>query len=255
MNFPRTLCLVLTLTCGHAAFATPESDARFIAQRQLGPEGLDSFRGRLNESFADVYFEPLAGLGIELIDQDRFAALVPDEDVAPFVDRFLGYTAESYLSVYSPAQLEAIATLLRADDDMTVEDVFSQNYLKQHIAALELARASIPLSGSDDPQVKVGEEFAVQLSAATMLLEVAVEDLVQQVALGAGFIGIFIGYANEIDQLEREIDNPVTIGALKADAILEFANPVQRQDLLRQLTRSESTGGIQFIPAPTRSED
>jgi hypothetical protein len=255
MNYLRILCSVLTLTCGHAAFATPESDARFIAQRQFGPDELDGVRRLVRSVFINIYFEPISGLSIELIDRDRFAALIPDEDVAPFVDRFLGYAFEAYLSVYSPEQLEAIATLLRANDDMTLEDVFSQNFLEQHIAALEQSRAIIPLSGSDDPQVNAEDEFAVQLIAATMLLEAVVEDLVQQIALGARFLGVFMGFSSEINQFEREIDSPVVIDALKADGILEFANPVQRQDLLRQLTRSESTGGIQFIQAPTHSDD
>lgn len=241
MNFFRTLLFVLALPCGHAAFATPESDGRFIAQRQLGPEGLDSFRGILKESFADVYFEPLAGLGIELIDQDRFAALVPDEDVAPFIDLLIAYAAENYLSDFSPAKLAAVATLLRADEDVTVKEVLSRNYLEQQITALE--------------QVQAEEEFVAQLSAASMLMESIGEDPFQQAGLGIRVMGALGSYAKEIDQLEREIDNPVVIDALKADGILEFANPVQRQDLLRQLTRSESTGGIQFIQALTQSDD
>jgi hypothetical protein len=241
MSFFRIPCLVLTLTCGHAAFATPESDARFIAQRQLGPEGLEACRGIFKETFAHVYFEPLAGLGIELIDQDRFAALVPDEDVAPFIDLLIAYAAENYLSDFSPAKLEAVATLLRADADVTVKEVLSRNYLEQQITALE--------------QVQAEEEFVAQLSAASMLMASIGEDPFQQAGLGIRVMGALGSYAREIDQLEREIDNPVVIDGLKADGILEFANPVQRQDLLRQLTRSESTGGIQFIQAPTQSDD
>ncbi len=207
----------------------------------------------LKEAFVASYFKPISGLGVEIADIDRFVDLIPDEEIAPYVNRLKSKTVELYLSVYSPEQLASIAAILRADKDATMEEILSLEYERRHAAALEQARTSAQPSGSDDPLVIEIEESAVQVNAlATTLEGGGGEAIGRSMGLGLATLFTVMGYSREIAQIEQKPDNPIAIAALRADGILSFANPVLQKTLLRRFSPSERTGGIQFKKPPVK---
>lgn len=247
----KTLLLLSFALSGQAGLASSRDDARLIVQRGVNPEFLDFIEHKLKGQFVGVYFKPLSGQGISISDVERFTDLIPDEDVTPFVDRMLSQTVENLLSTYTPGQLALIATIMRDDKDATLQDILSEQYRQKYILTLEQSRATADRSGSDDPIVVGLEELIVQLDAMTELLNGdSGKALVQEFAIGVGQIVTLFSFNQEIARIERELDNPVAVAALKADGILKFANPVQKQTILRELSASESTGGIRFLKPP-----
>lgn len=250
----RALLLTTLLLSGHDTLATPRSDASYIAQRNLDAEAVGALRRYLKRSFVPVYFRPISGLGIKIVDHDGFADLIPDKDVEPFIHRFTSELRDNYISIYTPKQLVSLAALLRADEDASVQEIFSKEYRRKQAAALEQARARAKSSGSDEPLVLALEEFMVQLDAfISSFGENGAEEFAQDIALSIAPIFILARYGHEIARLERGLDNPVIIAVLKADGVLKFANPVQRQTLLRKLSTSEKADGIRFSRPPART--
>lgn len=247
----KTVLLMSFFLNGQAVLATPQSDASLIVERSQNLVWKETLRQTLKKSFVTVYFRPISGRGISIADQDRFIELVPDEDIAPYLDRLRSRAVEYYLSVYTTEQLAAIAIVLRADEDATMEEILSDAYNQRFALALEQARASAQSSGSDDPLVIGLEELIVQLNALSATLEGdGAEAIAQDFAQAIGHLFALMGYADEITRIEVEPTNPVTVAAIKTDGVLRFANPVQRQTLLRQLSGSETTGGVRFIKPP-----
>jgi len=254
----KTFLLTTLLLSGPVALATPDADARYIAQRNLGSAKLNAVQRVIKESFVEVYFRPIKKLelGIKIIDKERFIDLIPDEDVAPFLDQYLAQSTESYLKLYTAEQLSSIATLLRADENASMEEILSEQYRAKQTIALEQAHARAQASGSDNVLVTGLEEIIEQLDAIDTLFDSdSGEGLAQVLAEGVAPIFTLIGYHTQILAIQRKADNPVTIAALKADGVLRFANPVQRQTALRQLSAVENAGGIRFIKPPVRGSD
>ncbi len=253
----KPLLLAALVLSGQVALATPQADANYIAQRSMNPTALNDLRRMLKEPFVAVYFRPLSELGIEIVDMDRFVDLIPDEDIAPVLDRYMSGTARQYLSTYTPEQLSAMAALLRADPDTSMLEILSEVYQRKLTAALEQARTEAKPSGLDDPRVIELEELSVQLNAFNALFDDDVTfffapDTAASSIATLLFIG---GYGREVAQLHREPNNPVTMAAIEAFGILRFANPVQRQTVLRQYSVSEDTGGVRFAKPLSRSTD
>ncbi len=245
----------MLLLNGQSALATPQADASYIVQRNMDPDTLEFVRRHLKSAFVSVYHRPLSELGIEIADIDRFIELIPEDDIAPFVDHFLSQTAERYLLIYTPEQLSSIAALLRADESATMEEILSEEYRQRYADALGKARAQAVPSGSDDPTVIAAEELIVQLEAVNAIFEDGgAEAFAKNMAASIAPLFILVGYGHQIGQLQRELDNPVTLSLLETDGVLLFANPVQRQALLRQLSAPESTGGIRFLKPPIRNQ-
>ncbi len=247
--------LVFLLLSSHAAFASPREDAVFIVERSGSGEALDALREHLRESFVDVYERPLSEQGIEIADRDRFKDLIPDEDVEPFVQRFLSEQVEVYLSNYSPEELAFVAAGLRLDNDATIEDVWSAAYQDKFSTALEQARGDAVLSGSEDPEFLAMEEFALALAALadSGVMQDMAADMGRDMKLGLAFVGALVSYRRDIKAFERELDSPVIVAATQDEGILAFANPIQRQTLRRQLGPTEASTGIRFIRPPIRN--
>lgn len=252
----KTLLLLSFALSGQTTLASPRDDARLIVQRSVNPEFIDFVEQKLKRQFVDVYFKPISGQGISINDIERFTDLIPDEDITPFVDRMLSQTVENLLSTYTPKQLASIATIMREDKDVTLNDILSEQYQQKYILALEQSRSTIERSGSDDPIVVGLEELIIQLDAMTESLnDDSGKALAQEFAIGVGQIFALVRFNQEIARIERELDNPVTVAALKADGILKFANPVQKQTILRKLSASESSGSIRFLrPPPAKTQ-
>jgi hypothetical protein len=255
MRVFRTVLLASFLVTGHAALASPRDDAVYIVQRDLTPEWLDRVRSTIGRAFVFVYSKPLLRLNIEVADEDQFLELIPDEDIAPFVERYRVGLVEAYLSVYTPEQLAVVAEFLRADEGAKAEDLFSEVYLQKHIDALQHARANAQTLSSDDPQVKELEEFIAHQNASMASLEDSIDEIAQDTTVAFATLFTLMGYVMEINELEREFDHPVTVAALKTDGVFNYSNPVQRQTLIRELSSFESTSGIQFIQATTTGDD
>ncbi len=254
--FLKILFMIAILCNAQVTLATPQSDANYIVQRIYDPDALKPVQRQIRESFVAAYFRPLSEFGIEIRDHDRFIDMIPDEDVDPLIDRFLSQSVESYLLIYEPEKLALMAAILRANEDASPEEIFSEEYKRKSLIALEQARARAEPSGLDDPLVIALEELVVSLDALTTMFEGdGAEELAQHFAAGFAHVFTLIGYDQEIQRLHRDLDNPFTIKVLEADGVLEFANPVQRQSLLRQLSDPEDTGGIQFIKPPARDAD
>ncbi len=251
-HFKSLLMIVLLLGC-QAALATPREDATYIVERNLGPEAMDHIRGMLKDQFVEVYFVPLSGRGIEIADRDAFAELIPDEDIAPFLERFLSQSVETYLSIYTPEKLTALAALLHADEGATLEEVITRYDQQRYEAAFARLRTQATPTGADDPNANAMKEVTVRLEAIGVLLDE--EPLLHDIPASFGPIFTLLGFRHEIAELERDFDNPVTLAAIQTDGVLRFANPVQRETLLRQLSPPKNTGGIRFIKPPANTGD
>ncbi len=249
----KSLLMLVLLSNGPAALATPREDATYIVQRKLDPESSYSIRRFLKDQFVGVYYAPLSGLGIELIDKEAFTNLIPDEDIAPFVERLSSQSVETYLSINTPEKLAALVALLRADEGATLEEVISRYDQQRYEAVLSQLRTQATPSDSDDPTVIAMEEVTLQLEAFGSFLDE--EPLLRDMSASVSPFFALLGFRQEIAELERDFDNPVTLAAIRADGVLRFANPVQRTTLLRQLSPRESTGGIRFVKPPTHGKD
>lgn len=247
----KILCLISAMFIGQSALATPRDDAMFIAKRDFGQGANNMGREIFEEAFVDVYYKPIKGLGIEIVDKDKFADLIPDEDVAPYIERLAAKYVDVYLKAFSPEQLELTVAIMRVDKQAMASNILSQNTKHRLVMALEQARANAQPSVSDDPLVAELEDLVQRLDIlASALAENQAELLSQRLALAVSFLFLIMPLIDEISEIEKKRDNPITIAAIKANGILRFANFTQRQNLLHQLSEPEKTGGIRFIKPP-----
>jgi hypothetical protein len=255
MKIPKTPILLMALLfSGNVALATPQDDAKFIANRETSSSSawMENIETLLKDAFVTIYYKPIPGDGIQIADSAKFADLIPDEDIEPYIARLISNRVEFYLAAFSPEQLEALAAILRSSDDLTALDVLSKDFDSRHGTALEHARANnVQQSGSNDPLVEELEELTIRLDAFSATLEENGESLGLIVASSIAPVFQLLREREKIVKLERPLDNPVTVAAIKSEDILKFANPVQQRILIRQLTSSEKTGGIQFMKSPS----
>ncbi|MEO9514413.1 MAG: hypothetical protein ABJH45_12315 [Paracoccaceae bacterium] len=207
----KSLLLVVFFLNSHIALATPQADVALIVERIFGQEWSDKVKRDLSSSFVHVYSQPLLELGgISIADSEKFAALIPDEDIAPYIHKLKAKQIDALVSIYSPEELAQIAQILRLDENTTFADVVSEDFKQLH-----------DVTGRSSKHTA----FGFSVFAIIPLLE-------------------------EIRQIERELNNPVTIAALKTDGVLKFSSFTHQQALLRQLSPSENTGNARFIKAP-----
>ena len=203
----KSLLLVVFFLNGPIALATPQADIDLIVERTFDQEWSDAAKRVVSSGFVPVYFQPLLELGgISIADSEKFAALIPDEIIAPYVNKLKAKQIDALVSIYSPEELAQIAQILRLDENATFADIFSEGH-----------------DGTGSPSKHI--TFGLNVLVIIPLLE-------------------------EIKETERELNNPVTIAALKTDGVLEFSSFTLRQTLLRQLSSSENTGSARFIKAP-----
>lgn len=250
-NFLKALFLTMLLLSGQATLASPRADANYIAQRDLDQDSLKFVRYFLKRAFAGVYTRPFAELGIEVIDEDQIIELIPDEDIAPYIDRLLIQKTELYISIFTPEQLAFLAENLRKDKTASLQELLSEEYRQELAAAREEARVTAPSSGPVDLHVQALEEWIAQVDAMTEVLSDNTDLIGMSVAVSIAHIIQLNAYGHEIARLQRELDNPVAIAALKKHGVLRFANPVQRQALLRQLSAFEEKSGVRFSRPPS----
>lgn len=248
------LLLALFVSNGQFALATPLSDAMFIAQRNVEKLSDTSIEKHLKEQLVQVHARPLLAEGIKINDAGRFAELIREEDIAPLKELYLSDIVERYVLTFTPEQLSVIASLMRENDTISFGQILSKDFAQQQAAALKQARASATPSGLDDPLILQAEQMVRKLNVLNELLQnerggFMMEGiaLAMSSAIGAMRVG------REIDGLQRGIDHPVTIAALKADGVLGFANLVQRQSLLRKFAAPTRTGGVSFQRPPSKA--
>ncbi|MEL6681905.1 MAG: hypothetical protein AAFQ09_04585 [Pseudomonadota bacterium] len=233
-------------------WATPEDDALLIAERWFDEQWREMAEDRIKRAFVAAYFQPLAGQGISILDEDRFMALVPATDIAPHMTRLIAQIATGYEAVLTPAQLAAFSEVLRADQGLTLSEMMSDNFQRKLTDALDEVRLSAPASDTDDPEVLALQELAVQLEAFEQAMsDGGAEAFGQGLVLGISPLFAIMRTAGDIGRMEVDLNNPVSIAALRANGVLRFSNPVQRQTLLRQVDRSDVAGGIRFIRPPS----
>ncbi|MEP3638725.1 MAG: hypothetical protein ABJN14_15850 [Paracoccaceae bacterium] len=246
--------LAVCLLGGNVVLATPEADAAYAAQRYFEPAELEALEEQIKDALVTVYYRPLSELGIDLIDRERFIDLIPDDDVAHYIDRILARTAEKYLSVYTPEKLAALAGLLRTDSELRTMDVLSDTMRERYLIALEEARKQTTSSGSENQLVLELEEKMVQLEsfAATYGDEGLTGPFALFRAPSMVPLLLFGNTLHTIKHLEPDLDNPAILAVLREDGIFRFVNPVQQQTLLRQLEPSKNVGGIRFQKPPQK---
>lgn len=239
------------------AWATPQADARFIAQRELDAYYRSPVEDSLRTHLVAIYFKPISELGIVIEDEEAFRGLIPSEDLAPFIEDLEMRLSSAYLSLLSPEMIATIAAILRADEQATLAKIFADAGERNYAAALEQARAEQSESQSDDPDIARLEELVVQTKAfSAMMKDVGDDSVAKYLAFSLTPVGALDRYHRSISKIEKPLQNPVTLAAIRADGILKFANPVQRQNLIRQLSTNEETSGIRFIgpPAPRAND-
>lgn len=241
-----TLALVMVSL---AASASPKADARFVAEREFALTWQAAAEQSLKTAFVEVYFKPLEGRGIEIADADAFRALIPDEDVAPYHQVLVEDTTAMLLDVLEPAQLRDLAMILRTNDQLTVTQVFSDEFAQTFNASLAERRAA---SQETAPNLVALEDLANQMDAFSATLDQGgAETIARDMALAAGPLFRLIGLGRTITQTEVPVTHPVTVAAIETPGVLKFANPVQRQSLLREIKGAQTSTGIRFIKPPT----
>ena len=250
-NVLKVLSLSMLLLSGHVTWATPQADARFIAERELDAFWTSKIEDALRSYFVAVYFKPISGRGVVIADEEAFRRLIPAEDIAPYLDDLVTRIAPTYLAVLNPEQLATMAAILRADKEATVAKILSNAEDRKFAVALEQARAKKNKSQSNDPTIAHLEELTVQMEAFSLMIEDGGAELIgQSLALGLAPLRAMDVYHRSIMKIEKPAQNPVTLAAIKTNGVLRFANPVQRQGLIRKLSKSEGTGNIRFIRPP-----
>ncbi len=260
-NLFKILLAIALLLGGQTALASPRDDALYIAQRSITPEQQAALEGFLKIAFVDAYYRPLAGRGIEIADQERFMELIPDEDIAPYMERLFSQSVENFLAIYDAEQLAAMAGLLRSFEDVPANEVLSRDFQDRLQAAMETRTPTPPISETDAPIDIAAKELIAQLDAFVTFMDVyGAERFAQDLSAGLGSFFALIAYGHEIAELRPAPDNPVTLSAIQADGILQFANRVQQQTLLAELQSiddtdvTNNTGGIRFIKPPARNQ-
>ena len=251
-KFFKALFLAILLLSGQAALASPRDDANYIAQRDMNQDNLKFVRRFLKSAFAAVYTKPFAELGIEVIDEDKVIELVPDGDIAPYIDRLLLQKTEYYMSIFTPEQLALLAEKLRVNKDASLQELLSEKYRQELETSLEQARGTAPSSGSADPNDLALQEGIAQIRAKAEVLADNAELIGKSIGISIAPLLQLNAFGHEIARLHSELDNPVAIAALKMNGVLRFANPAQRQALLRQLSAPEETSGVRFLKPPPK---
>ena len=251
----KILLMIVLLAGGQSALASPRDDAIYIAQRRTNPEQQAALEGFLRDALVDAYFRPLSGPGIEIADKERFMELIPDEDIAPYMEHYFSHTVQNYLSIYDSEQLAALAGLLHSFEDTPVDEILSRDFQDRLQAALETRAPTPPISETDAPADIAVKELVVQLDAFVTFMDVyGTERFAQDFSVSIGSLVFLTHYGQEIRRLRPARNNPVTLSAIQADGVLQFANRVQQQTLLTELQGSEDTGGIHFIKPPAGNQ-
>jgi hypothetical protein len=250
----KTLLIVVFLAFGQTATATPEEDAAFIAQRHLQFEGSFKVENYIRSAFVKVYFRPLSETGVRIRDAEAFQSYIPDEEVQPYLEEYAAHFSKIYFMMFSPEKLAWIAAHLRADPNLSPSDVLDAEFRQKYEAAYEQSRAKMNPDASNDPNVQGILEATARLDAFTTFLEEegAAEDFAKGLSAAVQTFSTLHSYHRDITKSHRSLNNPVTIAVLKADGVLQFSNPVQRNNLLRKLEGPTHVGGARFIKVPAR---
>ena len=247
--------LAVCLLGGNVVLATPEADAAYAARRFFKPAQLKVVEEKIKDALVTAYYRPLSELGIDLIDRERFFDLIPDDDVAHYIDRILELSAEKYLSIYTPEKLASVANRLRTDSELTTKDVLNEPMQQKYLIALEEARKQATTSGSEP------SELVLQLKAFTATYgderfkgfnNIVVAYLASLNAPFMAPVRLSQDALNAIEGLEPDLDHPTILLVLREDGIFRFVNPVQQQTLIRQLEPKKSVGGITFQKPPKK---
>jgi hypothetical protein len=242
---------ILLLCSPFAAWATPQDDALFVAQREYEVSLKETIETALRSYFVPVYFRPLEGQGVKIADRSAFADLVPDDVIAPYRDHWLKQTSDQYLSILGPERISTIAEILRLDEEMTLNRLLKAEEDKRFATALADARAQTETTASDNPNQSAVEELTVQLRAFNAAMDDGgSEAFAESFAVGMASIIALGAYSRAIYKIEKPLNNPVTRAAIETRGVLSFANPVQRQALLREIAASEKAPGIRFRKPP-----
>ncbi|SMX31087.1 hypothetical protein [Octadecabacter ascidiaceicola] len=261
----RAFILAVFLPSMQTAFAAPYADAQLIIQRSTGAEWDTLVEQTLRAAFVQAYFGPISDRSVRIADGEAFAALIPNEEVAPYEDQMRAVPLELMMHYYSADQLASIAAIMRIDETATLEDIKSNALSERAEAALAQARADAQVSGADDAATQELEALTAQLNAFSAMVESGLgESMAQDIGVGMGALTKLMSFSREISQLERHANNPVTIAAIETDGVLAFSNPVQHRSLLREITShpaaiasdegatAQETGGIRFIRPPVQ---
>lgn len=251
MNKFVLLSIFVALQCtAIPAFASPREDAQYLVQRSFDEASLVHADVSIRQALVKIYVRPLSGEGIHLASKDKFADILPDEIVQPYLTELTSDLVERHLKVYSQAELEFYSDLLRANEGKSYQEVFDEHFQRKFEAALEQSKSELEPPPTDDPVVVALYELTAGLSAMTDVLEVT--GLHQDMAIALGYVASLTGITQEISRIEIKIDDPIVILAVKSPGVLKFSNPTVQQDFLRRYDpkKSEANTGIQFVSPP-----
>ena len=82
----RSLFLGTLISFGQTAFATPQEDAAYIAERYFDGQLTDIARTSFKQAIAGGYEGELSARSFKIVNTERFLDMIPNSEVAKTVD-------------------------------------------------------------------------------------------------------------------------------------------------------------------------
>ena len=260
LNAPVANADLLTLPS-----ASKVTNAELVVARMESSGVFDRVDQRFRQAYVTVYFKPLEGRNVVIADADAFAALIPDEIVAPHVASFKEATTDLVLMMMHDTHLERLAAIFESDEQVTFQNIQNGALAARYDAALEALLSKTVRSQTDEAAIVALQEQRLRLAEFDAMME----DTRRNGAMGTlkslvWSMGARLGVdAAQISNTRVGARNPVTLRAIETNGVLRFSSLVQRNALLRELRQTLNgvaplaparSGGITFIRPQSTSD-
>ena len=202
----------LLLVCSHAAEASPETDAQYLADRLMS-HNPQFFEGAVRGAHVVAYSALLDERSVKIRDRARMAELFPDEMIERHLESVRKLMVDQMLIDFKPETLEGLVA-----------------YLDAEIAAAD-DMLPLPLA-SDDVSANV-DENRDDLQHRRYLL-----DGPSAMALTMQMVGAVVRIQYDAKVIP-DLNAPFVADMLETEDVFQFPNPIYRRDLIR-----EARGGM-----------
>ncbi|WP_284325943.1 hypothetical protein [Cypionkella aquatica] len=222
--FVALMCCGLWIVAAQPALASPQTDANEIVAHYVNDA---DFKTTLSKMWADAYASKLSAVlaarAVTVVDQKRFTALVMESTGEPPFKRLERNTSATLAQIWQPAELKALADSLR-HPQLRSRDLTSGQTNVAPITTDSLDQAlSVAMS-----------KMQQQISALRQR-----ETSRGEAALFSVAIALIGGMAQETHKIEIDLSAPYVAEMLEVDGVFRFTNRIARNDLIRELRRSD----------------
>lgn len=233
----KVLAQILILTVLVACAQSANEDARYIATMQFTDDPERSPAMELRRQFAAIYAKPLNERGIQVLDEQRFRHLIPQEDISPILERYVTNQVAFFERNFSSSELATLTTFLRENDDLTIQNLLELQQKAEALQTLEnVLSASSATSGSSSDGLPLAQAAQVLRDEIEILDSIDRELFNRMIAAQVNIVFFLEPVKRQISEMTRDLDNDVVRNALAADGILGFPSEDHRNELLRALS-------------------